>query len=203
MTDERVEGALMAYLARCTPLAEESARWAEGRMRLLMTSYLADAVPPLAYTTSARCLAFQRDSVLVQRDVDSTHILPGGRREADETLEETLRRELLEETGWAIGSPILLGCVHFHHLTPRPAEYAYPYPDFVQVVYTAEAAAYLPDALVDDGNEVESAFRPVAEVRQLALAAGQRLFLEAALQITHLDTRQQDARHGRSSSAAR
>lgn len=61
-------------------------------------------------------------------------------------------------------------------------------------MYTSEAAAYLPDALVDDGNEVESAFRPVAEVRQLALAAAQRLFLDAALSRSLTSTRASKAR---------
>jgi 8-oxo-dGTP pyrophosphatase MutT (NUDIX family) len=44
-------------------------------------------------------------------------------------LEQTVRREVLEETGWAIDPPKLLGVKHFRHLTPKPAGYSCPYPD--------------------------------------------------------------------------
>src|SRR2546430_5604006 len=33
----------------------------------------------------------------VQRDLDGMHVLPGGRREGDESIEQTLRRELQED----------------------------------------------------------------------------------------------------------
>jgi 8-oxo-dGTP pyrophosphatase MutT (NUDIX family) len=140
-------------------------------------------MPPLDYITSARCLVFRHDSVLVQRDRDSTHILPGGRREADESPLEAVHREVLEETGWSITDPVLIGFVHFAHLTPKPSGHAYPYPDFVQVVYLADARESVPDARLDDGYEVESVFRPVADVQGRTIPATQRLFLDAALRM--------------------
>jgi ADP-ribose pyrophosphatase YjhB (NUDIX family) len=172
---------LRTYLAGCTPLAHESVTWADGHIELQLTTYITEAIPPMEFVTSVRCLVFREDTVLVQRDLDGMHVLPGGRREGDESIEQTLRRELLEETGWTIDAPQLLGCVHFHHLTPRPAGHVYPYPDFVQVVFMAEAARYLAERMVDDEYLVESVFRPVAEARELALTPGQRLLLDAAL----------------------
>jgi len=106
--------------------------------------------------TSVRAILFRGADVLVQRHQDATHILPGGRREADEGLEETLRRELLEETCWTIRSAQLLGCKHFHHLSPKPTGYRYPYPDFMQAVYTAEADQRVAGAAVSDSWVVDS-----------------------------------------------
>ncbi len=143
-------------------------------------------MPPLEYVTSSRCLVFKNDCVVVQRDRDSTHIMPGGRRAADESPLETVRREVLEETGWVITDPLLVGLVHFTHLTPKPVGYAYPYPDFVQVVYMANAAEFVPDAKLDDDYEVESVLRSIDEVQGLTLPANQRLFLNAARQLRQL-----------------
>lgn len=172
---------LTSYLAGCKPLVEESAAWADGRIQLQVTSYLAGRLPPIEHVTSVRCLLFKDETVLVQRDLSGMHILPGGRREDGENLEQALRREVLEETGWTIDSPHLLGCMHFRHLTPRPVDYAYPYPDFVQVVFMAEASRYRGEHMVEDEYVVDSVFRSIAEVRELPLMTGQRLFLDAAL----------------------
>jgi 8-oxo-dGTP pyrophosphatase MutT (NUDIX family) len=169
---------LAAFLARHTPRAEGSAVW--GRDPLRITAYLGREVPPLDYATSVRSLVFREDALLVLRNRDGLHIMPGGRREAGETLEETLRREVLEETGWTLRAPIMLGFMHFHHLSPKPPGYPYPHPDFIQVVHMAEAADYVPDARLPDDYEIEAAFRPMAEV--LALVLDGRLYLEAALQ---------------------
>jgi ADP-ribose pyrophosphatase YjhB (NUDIX family) len=162
-----------------TLLAEERVLWAETRLRL--RTYLGASAPPTEHITSARVLVFQGTAVLVQRDVGSTHILPGGRRAADETLEQTARREVLEETGWELGPLVPLGVLHFQHETPRPSDYAYPYPDFFQVVYTADALLCRPAARLDDGHEIDSRWMPLDQVRALDLPLGQRRLLEAAV----------------------
>ena len=174
---------LSTYLASGAPLSEESASWLDGQIQLRIRGYLTGWMPPLDAITSARCLVFRNDAVLVQRDQHSTHILPGGRREPGESPLETVRREVLEETGWRLADPVLLGFGHFRHLTPKPPGYAYPYPDFVQVVYVADAVDFVPGARLDDGYEVESVFRSIPDVQRLPLPPNQRLFLEAALQL--------------------
>ena len=77
--------------------------------------------------------------------------------------------------------PALIGYAHFLHLTPRPAGYVYPYPDFYHVVYVAQAEAYMPEAKLDDGYELGSTFTSIEEARALPLGAGERIFLEAAM----------------------
>ncbi len=116
------------------------------------------------------------------RDPVALHILPGGRREPGETLHQTLRREVLEETGWGLEEPSLLGVRHFRHLQPKPPRYAQPYPDFFQAVYVAHAGGFDPDAREADGYELGAGFRSLAEVRRLALPPNERVFLRAALE---------------------
>ena len=131
--------------------------------------------------SSVRALVFRGNTILTLRNRDTTHIGPGGQREVGETIEATLRREVLEETGWTLGVPELLGFMHFHHLGPKPAGHPYRYPDFVQIVFLAEAETHLPDALLPDEYELASGFRPVVEARRLALTLAERLFLDEAL----------------------
>ncbi len=115
------------------------------------------------------------------RNRDGTHIWPGGRRERGERPQRTLGREVLEETGWSLNRASLVGFLHFHHLSPKPLGYAYPYPDFVQLVYVAEAGEFVSDVRDPDDYEIEAVFRPVAEVEGLALSRAERLFLDMAL----------------------
>jgi 8-oxo-dGTP diphosphatase len=172
---------LAAFLRRQSLLATESAVWGDGVFPLRLTSYLVDTPPPVPYITSVRCIVLKPGCVLTVRNArDHTHILPGGRREPGEAMEETLRREVLEETGWEIQDPALLGLMHFHHLSPKPGEYPYPHPDFLQTVYVAGAGAFIPDARMPDGFELEATFRSIADVERLGLPSGQRLFLQAA-----------------------
>ncbi len=134
---------LELFLGRHTPLVSESVTWGE-RMRLRATAYLSPERPPPRYVTSVRAIVLRGESVLVQQDRDSRHILPGGRREGDESIEATLRREVAEETGWLVGNVALLGFIHFLHLDPIQPGYAYPHPDFLQIVHVAEAACIRP-----------------------------------------------------------
>ena len=105
------------------------------------------------------------------------HIVPGGRREGDETLDETLRREVLEETGWTIANVVMLGFMHFHILDRR---LCYPHSGFVNVIHAADAVAHHQSALAGD-VEIGVGFRPLTEIRALSLKSGERLFLNEAL----------------------
>ena len=67
--------------------------------------------------SSARAIILKKDRVLVMHNLDGTHILPGGRFEKDETFEETLQRELLEEAGVRIKVMAQIGVVHFRLIT--------------------------------------------------------------------------------------
>ena len=96
----RMENDLAEYLSSLTPFAKETVLWSTGTLRL--ESYLTTSIPPLKYVTSARAVVTDGSRVLVVQDPDNRHILPGGRLEFEETPEEALRREVIEETGWSL-----------------------------------------------------------------------------------------------------
>lgn len=183
--------ALTDFLARHTPLATEEEVWGSRDRPILLriTSYLGADWPPLDLITSVRCVVFRagdeavgrEPAVLLGHNADGTCGIPGGRREPGETLDQTLARELLEESGWTLREPTPLGFLHFLNRSPKPPGSPYPYPDFAQVIYAATAATYHPDALLPDDYELGARFHPVAEARG-RLSPGQWLYIAAALQ---------------------
>jgi 8-oxo-dGTP pyrophosphatase MutT (NUDIX family) len=171
--------ALADFLAKYRPQAEETVPWDD--LRLRVTSYLCGEIPPLELVTSVRAIVLNDASVIVVRAPEGIHLLPGGRREPGEGLAETLTREVLEETGWTIGQIQLIGIKHYHHLTPEPAGYAYPYPDFLQIVYRAHVQQHLPEAREIDGYEIETKFITTAEALRLPLMPSDHLWLRTVL----------------------
>ena len=165
--------------------ADEQADWPP--LRLRVHTYLTTTLPPLDLVSSVRALVRKGDRILLVRDPISVHILPGGRREAGETLMQTLHREVLEETGWTIREPRLTGLAHFQHLTPKPADERYPYPDFLHLVYVATADHYDAAQREIDGYELESGFQPLATVEALPISQGERALLRAALTLQALE----------------
>lgn len=176
-----MNSALTHFLAQHNHPTEQTVDWG-ATIRLRLRSALCEALPPLTYVTSVRCIIFRGDEIMCMGNEEGhRHILPGGRREPDETLMQTLHREIHEETGCVISEPVLLGYTHFHHLKPKPADYAYPYPDFVQLIYTAQARNYDPASRIVDDYETQANFRPLAFIDDSEFSPGERLFLDAAL----------------------
>lgn len=171
---------LSSFLARHSPVVTESVSWGN-EFRFRVASYLCDEFPPLGFVTSVRAVVLLAGLVLVQRDQDSRHILPGGRREAGELPEATLHREVREETGWTLDSVSVLGFMHFHHLDPKPPDHPYPHPDFLQIIYVGWAATFSAESKLDDGYEVETRLLPLANLQGLDLSQRELVYLEAAL----------------------
>ena len=174
-----MDDGLAEFLAPLPSLATEAVMWAPHRFHL--TYYLAEQQPPLPYVTSSRAVLIDGDDVLVVRDPGGNHVMPGGRLEAGESTEDALRRELLEETGWTIARLQRIGFRHFHHLTPEPPGWTYPYPDFIQVVYACAPGEYRPERMEPDEFVLGAEFVPIVEARRLDLDAGQPGFLDAAV----------------------
>jgi 8-oxo-dGTP pyrophosphatase MutT (NUDIX family) len=170
---------LADFLSNYQPQVEELVHWDD--LRLRVTSYLSGEIPPLELVTSVRAVVLNDSSVIVVRAPEGLHLLPGGRREPGEALVDTLTREVLEETGWTISHIQLIGIKHYHHLTPEPIGYAYPYPDFLQLVYHAVAVQYLPEAREIDGYEIETKLMPIAEALRLPLVASDHLWILRAV----------------------
>jgi 8-oxo-dGTP pyrophosphatase MutT (NUDIX family) len=157
---------IQQFLRQYQPQAEEVTVWGD-KFPLRVISYFCDQLPPLEFVTSVRGIVLRDNEVLVLRNRDETHIVPGGRREAGEQPADTLRREILEETGWLTGDNQLLGVWHFHHLAPKPADFPYLHPDFLQLIYTTKALSHAPEAKQPDDYELEYRFVPIEEVMKL------------------------------------
>ena len=167
-----------------TPIAVEDEVWGppEHPIPLRLSWYLTPDAPPHPLVTSVRAIVLRDDTVLVLREPDGRpYIVPGGHCEAGESHEETVRREVLEEAGWALGSLAPLGCYNLHNLGPEPTGNRYPYPDSFHTIYTADATDYHPEAMVFDQWVASSAFVPLAEALLLPLRPGERVLLVAAL----------------------
>lgn len=159
-----------SFLAGKTPFHETETRWSEGTLRLRVRYFRSDEHPPVEYVTSVRCLVLKGDSVLVVRNREGYHVLPGGRLEAGETFERALHREVAEETGWTIRAVTRLGFIHLEHLGPKPTGYRFPYPHFFQIVYTAHAVDYYPDSICDEDYEGSAAFVPMGRLASLGIS---------------------------------
>ena len=150
------------------PRAEEGFAW--GELRIHAAYYVTDVAPPEELVSSVRAVVRCSDEVLVCRNPDAVHALPGGRREPGESFEQTLRRELLEETGFEIQAPRPLGLARL-----RPEGRS----EFLWAVYVAESDGRRV-AEPDDDYEEEARFVPADEALAL-VDLPSRVYVEAAL----------------------
>ncbi len=177
---------LTGFLALQVPLSRETAVW--NTIHLEVITYLSNELPPTQYITSVRAIVLQGNQVLVVCDRDDHyHVVPGGRREANERLEETLQREILEETGWLVKDVHPFGFIHFHHLTPCPPDYAYPYPDFIHLLYIAAADQWVSHAQIVDEYVLGSQFIALDDIGKLNLDPSQHLLLKAAQSVQRME----------------
>jgi len=98
---------------------------------------LSSTLPPIEEITTVFGLVTYQKKILVAnlyRDWD----LPGGHREEGESLEDTLAREIEEETSIRIKNPTLIGYQQMELFAPKPERYRYPYPISYQLHYHAE-----------------------------------------------------------------
>ena len=173
--------ALQQFIGPLTSQATEIYDWPAARFAV--NTYLHQTLPPEEWITSVRAVVLHGDAVLVVQDPDGQHILPGGRREAGESYAETAIREVLEETGWQVTIGPLLGFKHFHRLTPKSPEITTSHPDFVQIIYVAQAVTHHPEAKEKNGYELGSAFVPLDQLTQMKITESERLFVQAALAV--------------------
>ena len=174
-------GELGKLLKNLTPLSGEELTWAGG-MRLRVNVYVTSALPDLSYVTSVRTILLTDAGCAFLTNADGTHVIPGGRRRPSEAIRDTLRREIREETGCVITTSKQLGFLHFRHLTPKPVDYAYPYPDFVHALFAARGVPSSDFHGDPDGYETTLGFVPFSELGRLDIPSYQRVLVDAALQ---------------------
>lgn len=133
---------------------------------------------PDELVTSIRCIVTVGDGVLVCTTPNEQHCMPGGRREPGETWEQTVRREVAEETGWEVGELVPVGFLHFRIESPSPEDNPYPWPDIVQVVFHAEGIACAAEGWQDtEGWEQATDVVPFADALALPLSPAELALL--------------------------
>jgi 8-oxo-dGTP diphosphatase len=108
---------------------------------------LASLLPPLELVNTALALAFVGDRLLMTNLTERGWDIPGGHVEPGEHPDETVRREVYEETAATLESLHLLGYQRLRLLGPEPPSYRYPYPVSYQTFYWARVKsldAFLP-----------------------------------------------------------
>lgn len=172
--------AIASFLSNYTAVATEHMDWHSVKIKLVASAYVTHELPPPDYITSVRTLVFHNGSILLLRNRDGARILPGGRLEYGETLLDALHREIREEAGVRIRDIHRLGFVHLRHQTPRPPQYAYPYPDFFWLVFRSHAHSKRALPQAPDDYQISAEFVPLAQLGSLKLKPLDRAYLAAA-----------------------
>lgn len=93
----------------------------------------ADA-PPDALISNVTVVPFAGDLVVIIRLVDGSYEVPGGTREAGETILDTARRELIEEAGARLIDYLPFGAWHCYSSSEKPYKSHLPHPEFYRLV---------------------------------------------------------------------
>jgi len=178
---KQIAAAFREAIAGLRPVSEEEIEWPLSRLRL---RNFVSAIPvPEALVTSVRAVVFSADRVVLIRTRDGlAHVTPGGRRESGQTLEATLRREVVEECGWTLGPVRMFGFQFFEHLGEVPdAELPIPHPEFVNLLFAAPAESHHPERM--DLSQIEESAALVSMADAFAaILPGQRAILAAAIE---------------------
>jgi hypothetical protein len=137
---------LKAYLDSYPAHHETTERWPiQGEMRVRLC--VGGTLPPAEVCSSVLAIVVnsRREVLYLYPSTASgsiAQVLIGGRAEAGEAPEQTVIREVGEETGWEVAPIRMIGFRHFFHLEARVEETDRPYPDFIQPIFVARAVAY-------------------------------------------------------------
>jgi len=124
------------------------------------TLYLAARVPDSCTAVIAFVITDGR--MLLTEVASRGWDIPGGHRN-EESSDQAIDREVLEETGLALRTKLPIGYMSLHIYGPRPAQYQYPYPTSDIGVFAATVNPGTPAG----GLECTSAaWVPLDEVRR-------------------------------------
>lgn len=158
------------YLQRFPALAEYTENWEiQGRMRVQIG--LADEPPPPELLSSVLTIVFTPDGKALYLEDENdlgliSRFLVGGRTQGQESLVETIVREVAEETGWIVQPLALIGYRHFEQLDPMIAASDRPYPHFLQPIFASVSSCFVPNAVIAP-DELPFSFVERAQIDRL------------------------------------
>ncbi len=140
--------------------------WAGGEARFSTETPLDHLV------TNIHVVCFAGDKVVVCRDERPVWFLPGGTREQYESVDECVARELREEAGATLTSPLrYIGAHHCVTENPTPWRSYQPHPEKAWLWCWADVVVDSEPTNPDDGEKVvEVRAAEVAEARRLLLS---------------------------------
>jgi 8-oxo-dGTP diphosphatase len=111
--------------------------------------------PPDELVTNVHVLGLVGDRLVVCRDERPVWFLPGGTREAGETVAGCAERELMEEAGARLAGPLRhLGAHHVHSGLPEPRLPHHPHPEKAWLWCVADVELVGPPTLPEGGERV-------------------------------------------------
>jgi 8-oxo-dGTP pyrophosphatase MutT (NUDIX family) len=166
-------------LAARKPIADAEVTWPSARLR---KRTFADGFRfPPELLISARAVVFKDSRVVVVDEIHGErHIEPGGGIEPGETVEQAVRREVAEESGWSVRALKPLGFHYLEPLTPKPAHSTRRWGAVVHAIFVTEAQSY--SRAARDTTQIETGSRLTSIRRALIdLRPDQSALLRAAI----------------------
>jgi 8-oxo-dGTP pyrophosphatase MutT (NUDIX family) len=164
------------FLAQRQPFGGWRDEWVG--VLLECNAYLADDLPAPACIGSVRALVLRDHDVLLVHSSPPMLII-GGRCENGEAVEETLLREVAEESGWVVKPIAVIGFIHVRHIDDQRPDWGRPAPDFIDPLFAVEAVKYDPAMVGPNENPCE--FVPISSVEQRGIERINQTFLREAL----------------------
>ncbi|MDB5204397.1 MAG: hypothetical protein JWP09_425 [Candidatus Taylorbacteria bacterium] len=108
-----------------------------------MNAIVSDIMPPVELVTAVFGFAIKDGKLLLGKfnkatRKDCAYDMVGGHVEKDESIENALSREFIEEVSVKIKPIRLLGHIKFVEDAPKPEDYKYPYPESYMLIYKCD-----------------------------------------------------------------